>query len=277
MIQIGALQTLKIEKKTDFGVYLGDGTGERVLLPKKQVPESAGYDDEIEVFVYKDSSDRPIATVNVPKISIGNVALLEVKEVSKIGAFLDWGLEKDLLLPFKEMIERVKEGRKYMVAMYLDKSGRLAATMKIDKYLKAADIYPRDAMVTGTVYEVHDEIGVFVAVDNMYYGLIPKKEVKTNYRVGDTVTARVTEVRRDGKLNLSPNKKSYLQMGDDAEKIINVIKEYNGVLPYNDKASPEVIMHDFQMSKAAFKRAVGKLYKEGKIEILDKNIKKRGI
>ena len=273
MIEIGVIQSLNIEKKTDFGVYLGDGSGEHVLLPKKQVPQGAEYGDSIEVFVYRDSKDRPIATVNMPKIVKGSVALLQVKEVSKIGAFLDCGLEKELLLPFKEMLERVHEGKSYLVAMYLDKSERLAATMKIDKYLKPADIYPRDAMVTGTVYEVHDELGVFVAVDNMYYGLIPKKEVKSQYRIGDTVTARVTEVRRDGKLNLSPNKKSYLQMEDDAEKILNVIKEYNGILPYNDKASPEVIMHDFQMSKAAFKRAVGKLYKEGRIEILEKNIK----
>lgn len=273
MIEIGVIQTLNVEKKTDFGVYLGDGSGERVLLPKKQVPADVNYGDSIEVFVYKDSSDRPIATVNMPKIVKGSVALLEVKEMSRIGAFLDCGLEKDLLLPFKEMLEKVREGKSYLVAMYVDKSKRLAATMKIDKYLKSADIYPRDAMVTGTVYEVNEELGVFVAVDNMYYGLIPEKEVKTKYRIGDTVTARVTEVRRDGKLNLSPNKKSYLQMGDDAEKIINVIKEYNGILPYNDKASPEVIMHDFQMSKAAFKRAVGKLYKEGRIEILEKNIK----
>lgn len=273
MIDIGVIQTLNVEKKTDFGVYLGDGSGERVLLPKKQVPADVNYGDSIEVFVYKDSSDRPIATVNMPKIVKGSVALLEVKEMSRIGAFLDCGLEKDLLLPFKEMLEKVREGKSYLVAMYVDKSKRLAATMKIDKYLKPADIYPRDAIVTGTVYEVNEELGVFVAVDNMYYGLIPEKEVKTKYRIGDTVTARVTEVRRDGKLNLSPNKKSYLQMGDDAEKIINVIKEYNGILPYNDKASPEVIMHDFQMSKAAFKRAVGKLYKEGRIEILEKNIK----
>lgn len=273
MIELGKIQSLKVVKKTDFGVYLSDGDEERVLLPKKQVPEFLKSGDSIEVFVYKDSSDRIIATTANPYITVGELAMLQVKELSKIGAFLDYGLERDLLLPFKEMTGHITEGKKYLVAMYVDRSERLAATMRIDRYLKPAEKYGRDAEVEGTIYEINDDIGAFVAVDNEYFGLIPKKELHGNFNIGDTVKTRVTEVRDDGKLNLSPFKKSYIQMDEDSEKIIKVIEEYNGCLPYNDKASPEVIAHDFEMSKAAFKRAVGKLYREHRIEITEKSIK----
>ena len=272
MIELGRKQNLKVIKKTDFGVYLSDGSEERVLLPKKQVPQFLKTGDPIEVFVYKDSSDRIIATTAEPYITVGELAILEVKEMSTIGAFLDYGLERDLLLPFKEMTEKVKEGKKYLVAMYVDRSKRLAATMKIDRYLEPAEKYGRDAEVEGIIYEINEDIGAFVAVDNKYFGLIPKKELHGNFTAGDVVKTRVTEVRRDGKLNLSPYKKSYMQMDEDSEKIVKVIEEYNGCLPYNDKASPEVIAHDFGMSKAAFKRAVGKLYREHRIEITEIHI-----
>ncbi len=272
MLEIGKIQRLTMVKKTDFGVYLSDGSEERVLLPKKQVPSDLRTGDLIEVFIYKDSSDRLISTTVKPLITVGETAVLEVKEVSKIGAFLDYGLERDLLLPFREMTTRVKDGGKYLVAMYVDKSGRLAATMHIDKYLKPAEKYGRDAEVEGMIYEIHDEIGAFVAVDLKYYGLIPAKELHGDFRVGDTIKTRVTEVRRDGKLNLSPYKKAYMQMDEDALKVLQVIREYDGTLPYNDKASPEVIANDFGMSKAAFKRAVGKLYREHKIAITEKTI-----
>lgn len=272
MIEIGKIQTLEIVKRTDFGVYLSDGTENRVLLPKKQVPEGKRTGDNVEVFIYKDSSDRLIATTNKPLVTVGSLALLEVKETSKIGAFMDYGLERDLLLPFREMTEKVRAGKKYLVAMYVDKSERLAATMRIDKYLEPAEKYGRDAEVEGIIYEINEEIGAFVAVDNKYFGLIPKKELHGKFYVGDVVKTRVTEVRDDGKLNLSPFKKAYMQMDDDAAKVLEVIKEYDGRLPYNDKASPEVIANDFGMSKAAFKRAVGKLYREHKVEIKEKSI-----
>lgn len=276
MLELGKMQKLNVVKKTDFGVYLSDGTEDRVLLPRKQVPEFVKNGDSIEVFVYKDSSDRIIATTATPYITVGELALLKVKEVSKIGAFLDYGLERDLLLPFKQMTSNVEEGKSYLVAMYVDRSERLAATMKIDRYLEPAEKYGRDAEVEGIIYEINNDIGAFVAVDNKYFGLIPKKEMHGSFRTGDVIKTRVTEVRRDGKLNLSPFKKAYMQMDEDSEKIIKVIKEYDGCLPYNDKASPEVIEHDFGMSKAAFKRAVGKLYREHRIEITQRNIILRG-
>lgn len=273
MIRLGERQTLKCLKKMDFGIYLGESEDEKVLLPKKQAPENVQIGDRVDVFVYRDSSDRLISTTRQPYITLGGLAVLEVKAVGKIGAFLDWGLEKDLFLPFKEQTDRVQPDKSYLVALYIDKSNRLAATMKIHRYLKGADKYQKDDMVRGTIYEMNSELGAFVAVENEFYGLVPKKEIHKKMQVGDEITARVTEVREDGKLNLSPNKKAYMQMDEDAETILRVIEEYDGVLPYGEKVSPEIIARDFGLSKNAFKRGVGRLYKEGKIDIEEKSIK----
>ncbi len=275
MIELGKIQTLEIVKFTDFGAYLSDerGSEEKVLLPIKQLPEGAELGTKIEVFVYRDSKDRLISTVKTPYITLGQAAKLKVNDVTSIGAFLDWGLEKDLFLSFKEQTTRVKPGQSYMVALYIDKSNRLAATMKVYKYLPTGEGYEKDQLVSGTVYEISDKFGVFVAVDDKYQGLIHKNEVHTKLSIGDVVEARITSVKEDGKIDLSLNKKSYLQMDDDAEKILRVIEEFDGVLPFNDKASPEVIEREFGMSKASFKRAVGRLYKERKIEIGEKSIR----
>ncbi len=275
MIKLGEYQVLTIVKKTEFGVYLaeGEGSSEKVLLPIKQVSDDAQLGDRQRVFIYRDSEDRLIATTNTPKLTVGETEVLRVNDITKIGAFLDWGLERDILLPFKEMTERVRKDKEYLVALYIDKSNRLAATMKVYKYLKIAGDYEKDDDAEGIIYEINDDIGAFVAIDNRYHGLIPKKEIHEKLNVGDKVRGRVTDVREDGKINISIHQKAYLQMSDDGEKILAVIREYDGILPYNDKASPEVIYRDFQMSKAAFKRAVGGLYKAKKIEITDKNIK----
>lgn len=273
MLRLGERQTLKFIKKTDFGIYVGVNEEEKVLLPKKQVPENLKIGDDIDVFIYRDSSDRLIATVKQPLINLGNMAVLTVKATGKIGAFLDWGLEKDLLLPFKEQTYSVKEGESYLVALYIDKSNRLAATMKVHRYLKNAAKYQKDDVVKGIIYEINNNIGAFVAVDNMYYGLIPKKEMHSRMTVGEEIQARVTDVREDGKLNLSLNKKAYLQIEEDSEKILSVINEYSGILPYGEKVSPDIIARDFGISKNAFKRAIGHLYKEGKIDITEKSIK----
>ena len=177
MLRLGERQTLKYLNKTDFGIYLGENEREKVLLPKKQVPENLRPGDTLDVFIYRDSSDRLIATTRQPLINLGNMAVLKVNEVGKIGAFLDWGLEKDLFLPFKEQTERVKPGNSYLVALYIDKSNRLAATMKVYRYVKTTGKYQKDDMVTGTIYEINSEIGAFVAVDNEFYGLISKQEM----------------------------------------------------------------------------------------------------
>ncbi len=276
MIQLGEIQTLKVIKQVEFGVYLYDGanTEERVLLPKKQVPESAANGGEVEVFVYRDSKDRLIATTNMPKITLHGVNRLRVAQVGKIGAFLDWGLEKDLLLPFKEQTRRVSAGEECLAALYIDKSDRLCATMNVYPYLKNNSCYKKDDRVSGTVYEISPNFGAFVAVDDQYSGLIPKRELYGNVSIGDTVNARVTAVKEDGKLDLSIREKAYLQIAGDAEKVMQAIDSFGGALPFNDKASPEVIRREMQMSKNEFKRAVGNLLKAGKITITEKAIRR---
>lgn len=275
MIRLGEMQKLQIAKKVDFGVYLydGDNQEERVLLPAKQVPEGAACGDEIVVFVYRDSKDRLIATTNKPQVTLHGVARLRVAQVGKIGAFLDWGLEKDLLLPFKEQTRRVSAGEECLAALYIDKSDRLCATMNVYPYLKTDSGYQKDDRVSGTVYQISQNFGAFVAVDDQYSGLIPKRELYGTVNIGDRVNARVTAVKEDGKLDLSIREKAYLQIAEDAERVLQVIESFDGVLPFNDKASPEVIRREMQMSKNEFKRAVGNLLKAGKITITEKAIR----
>ena len=272
MIKTAEFQTLIMSRSVEFGVYLKDKEGEgEVLLPKKQVPEGLKAGDEIEVFVYKDSSDRLIATVNKPLVTLHKVARLKVSQVTKIGAFLDWGLEKDLFLPFAQQTYRVKEGDDILVSVYIDKSERVAATMKIYPYLEHATGIKAEDVVEGTVYEISDNFGAFVAIDDKYQGLIPARELYGDVEVGKTIHARVISVREDGKVNLSVRKKSYLQIESDAEKLLEIIKSYDGVLPFTDKASPEVIKRETGMSKNEFKKAVGNLYKNRVIEITENN------
>lgn len=271
MLEIGKRQLLTIVKKVDFGVYLAKeqeaDPEEKVLLPRKEVPENVQPGDEIEVFLYRDSKDRMIATVRKPKLSLGEVAVLRVKENGKIGAFLDWGLEKDLLLPFREQVRKVRPGEECLVALYLDKSKRLCATMKVYHYLRTDSPYEKDQKVTGTLYEISDNFGAFVAVDNCYSALIPKKEPLGNARVGDTVEARVTEVLKDGKLSLSLREKAYIQMNEDARKLLKLLEEQGGELPVGDKSSPEKIKELTGMSKNEFKRAAGNLYKQRLVQV----------
>ncbi len=271
-MKLGVKQVLTVVKKVDFGVYLGSDI-ERVLLPKKQVPHDIEVGDPIEVFLYKDSQDRMIATTNEPKVALGKLAVLSVADTGRMGAFLDWGLEKDLFLPFKEQTTKVKKGDKCLVTLYIDKSQRLCATMKVYHYLKTDSPYKKDDEVKGIIYDTSDEFGVFVAVDNCYSALIPKKDVYGNLRVGQIISARVTDVKEDGKLDLSVRKKIPQQMDKDAKYLVEEMQKNQGVLPFTDKASPELIKEQLNMSKAAFKRAVGRLLKEGKIEILENKIK----
>lgn len=276
MIELGKRQLLEVVRKKEFGVYLGEGPEDAagVLLPKKQVPQGTEIGDKLEVYIYKDSEDRFIATTGEAKLQAGEAAVLKVKEVGKIGAFLDMGLEKDLLLPFREQNRRVKAGEECLVALYVDKSNRLAATMNVYPYMSSESPYKKDDKVTGTVYEVKENLGAFVAVDNKYYGLIPAREIFGGITVGDVIEARVVKVREDGKLDLSPREKAYVQIDMDARLVLEAMEEKGGVLPFNDKAAPELIKREFSMSKNAFKRAVGHLLKEGKIKITEKTIER---
>ena len=276
MIEIGKIQTLKITRIRKPGAFLGEeGSDEVVLLPGKQIPEGAAEGDSVSVFVYLDSSDRKIATTAKPAITLDSgLAVLTVRETVKFGAFLDWGLEKDLFLPFKEQAPRVRPGDSCLVRLYVDRSGRLCASMQIYDALSAESPYQKGDEVTGFVYRVNPEVGVFVAVDNKYYGMVPIREVYSRINYGTEVHARVTEVREDGKLNLSLREKIREQIPEDADTVMSAVEKYGGVLPFSETAEPALIKRELHMSKSAFKRALGHLLKEKKIEILPDRVRK---
>ena len=277
-IELGKTQELIVTKIKDFGVFLNTPTGddsEKILLPNAQVPKDTQLNDVIRVFVYKDSEDRPIATTLEPDIELGGIARLYVKQVTSIGAFLEWGLSKDLLLPFKEQLYKVKEGDAVLVTLYIDKSERLCASMNVYEHLLCDSPYKKDDEVFGRVYELSDNFGVFIAVDDKYSALLPKREVFEDYRINQPVYARVANVLDDGRLTLSVKKKIPEQMNDDSDFILGCLEDADGFLPFNDKSSPDDIKSKFHMSKNAFKRAIGHLLKEGIISIEKDGIHKK--
>ena len=275
MIELGKIQTLEVIRQTPIGVYLNsknEKAKDDILLPKNQVPQDLKIGDDIEVFVYRDSEDRIISTVKKPKITIGPLAVLKVVNTTGIGAFLDWGLEKDLLLPFKEQEGEVKEGDDCLVALYIDKSDRLCATMKIYNMLSNTPPYKKNERVSGIIYSINMQYGCFVAVDNKYHGLILTKEMYGNFAVGDRVDARVKNVRADGKIELSVRDTAYNEIEGDAQKILDLLEAHNGKVCLNDNSSPEMINAELSMSKKAFKRAVGRLIKEGAVKTTDEGL-----
>lgn len=276
MMKLGEYQVLQVIKTVDFGIYLAEHPQDnaKVLLPKKQVPPEIQVGDQLEVFLYRDSKDRLIATTNHPKLTLGNYAALKVMAMGKIGAFLEWGLERDLFLPFKEMTREVQEGDTVLATLYIDKSNRLCASMR-DLYdlLSTNSPYKQGDTVTGRIYEFIENFGTFVAVDDQYSAMIPLHEDCSMYQIGDVIEAKVANVKRDGKLDLTLREKAYVQMDADAQKVLEVMNAYAGVLPFNDKASPQVIQREMKMSKSAFKRAVGHLYKERKIQLTETGIR----
>lgn len=287
MIKLGEYQTLEVLETSPNGIYLSDPADTektavpswqpeksgKVLLPRNQVPEDINIGDTITVFLYKDSEDRLIATTAEPLLTLGGLATLKVLETNKIGAFLDWGLSKDLFLPFKEQTSKVAAGEEVLVTLYIDKSERLCATMNVYHALRTDSPYEQNNKVTGTVYEPRGNFGVFVAVDNMYSALIPKKEVFRDFKAGEKIEARITRVHEDGKLELSVREKTYKQMDSDSTIIYEKLTQAGGFLPFHDKSDPEDIKNEFSLSKNAFKRAIGHLMKEGKIKIEKEGIR----
>lgn len=274
---VGTFARLSVAKKVKFGVILrsDDLTQLEVLLPNNQVRPDTQTGDLYDVFLYKDSEDRLIATTSQPYVTLGEVALLKVKDVTGIGAFLDWGLAKDLLLPFKEQTTRVRVGDSVLVTLYVDKSDRLCATMKVYDTLSCDSPYEKGDHVSGQIYEILDSFGAFVAVDDKYSALIPHNEMTRELSVLEPVEARVKEVTPEGKLTLSLQEKVKVQMGKDATQIYERLEEAGGFLPFHDKTSPEIIKREFKISKAAFKRAIGRLLKEKKIELASNGIQLR--
>lgn len=274
MIKLGEVQKLIIKRFASVGAYLNveDESDDDVLLPKTQVPDDAKIGDEIEVMVYNDSKDRIIATTNRSKLQVGQMGHLSVISQTKIGSFLDWGLEKDLFLPFAETVGKLEKDKEYLVGVYVDKSDRICATMKVRDMLSTDSPYKENDKVKGTIYSINRDIGAFVAVDDKYDGLIPKEELLGAYEVGEIIEVRVTGVKPDGKLDLSFRNRAYIQRDEDSETILSNLKIHSGFLPLNDKSDAEDIRKQLGMSKSAFKKAVGKLYKEQTIIIKDNGI-----
>ena len=296
MILLGRTQQLKVDSLQPHGAYLvaadageaaavvsGGASGatsdatpvidaDRVLLPQNQLSGEA-VGDLVTVFVYKDSEDRPIATKLLPKAELGRVAALTVTQINRVGAFLDWGLPKDLLLPYREQTKPVGEGDEVLVAVYADKSGRLCATMKLYPYLRTDSPYHKDDRVTGRVYETSNNFGAFVAVDDVYSGLIPKKDLFYPLAPMQSVEARIAAVLPDGKLTLTLREKAHVQMEGDAALVLSALRSAGGFLPYHDKSSAEDIKARFSLGKNAFKRAIGHLYRDRLITIDEDGIR----
>lgn len=276
-MKLGEIQTLRVVRKKEFGIYLSDEEDGRnaVLLPAKEVPEGTSVGDELSVFLYRDSEDRMIATTAEPKVTLGRIAALTVRDVNRIGAFLDWGLPKDLFLPYHEMTSRVHEGDEVLVRVYIDKSDRLAASMRdLFRLLRTDAPYKKGDTVQGRVYEFGHDFGTFVAVDDQYQAMIPRHEDTRDLKIGDVVTLTVRDVKEDGKLDVTRRKKAAEEIPEDARSILDLLDSYAGVLPFTEKASPEVIFRETGLSKNAFKRAVGHLYKERKITLEGGKIRK---
>ncbi len=289
MFYLGRMQKLRVAKLADHGAYLSSDVADEttvadvpeneqidsknILLPKKQA-EGLKTGDIVEVFIYKDSEDRPIATTTVPGLTMGEVKKLTVKDVGSIGAFLDWGLMKDLFLPFKEQTYRVKRGDQVLVSLYSDKSSRLCATMKVYNMLENKSPYKLDDVVSGTCYEKIDAFGAYIAVDDKYSALIPKHRLFSQVLPGMHIEAHVSRVLEDGRLELSLRGKAYTELDSDGEKIFEALVDAGGFLPYHDKTSPELILAKFGLSKNAFKRAIGHLQKDGRILIHENGIER---
>ncbi|MDR0982656.1 MAG: GntR family transcriptional regulator [Culturomica sp.] len=276
MIKIGGYNTLRVVKVVDFGVYLdGEERGE-ILLPNEYVPKNCFPDDFVKVFIYFDSDDRIIATTETPYVTVGEFAFMKVVAVTGVGAFLDWGLRKDLLVPFREQRQTMQEGRDYFVYAYFDdESDRIVATSKIEKYL---DKVPAEYEVMREVEILvwrKTEIGYAVIINNAHTGLIYDDEIFKPLRVGQRMSGYIKKIREDGKIDVSLQKAGYDQIDSLADRIMVKLQDNAGVLDISDKTSPETIYGIFGCSKKNYKKALGLLLKTGKILVSDHEIKEK--
>ncbi|MEY5046676.1 MAG: hypothetical protein RLZZ175_35 [Bacteroidota bacterium] len=273
MIAVGEINNLEVLRSTSVGMYLGDTEGNDVLLPNKYVPEDLQVGDFIEVFIYTDSEDRIIATNLEPKIYLNSFACLQAKHVDNVGAFMDWGLEKDLFVPFKEQMRKIEEGKWYIIYMYLDvESNRLVGSCKVNKFLDNRDLYLKEGDEVKIMPYEHTDLGMNVIVDNFYKGLIFKNEIFQRVAIGDTLTGYIKKVREDNKLDISLQKQGFENIEPNAQLILDTLAKKNGFLALHDNSSPDEISFLLGMSKKTFKKAVGTLYRERKIRIEENGI-----
>ncbi len=267
-MKIGELNILKVARDTPHGIFLVDEDGEDVLLPGKYLKGDEKEGDTKEVFIYNDSEDRLVATTETPKIKLNEIAVLKVIDVNKSGVFLDWGLEKDLLVPFKEQNKKMQLGQSYVVRMYLDEeTDRLVATAKIKKYLSNEDIdYTVGDKVDLLVFNQSD-MGFEVIINGKHLGLVFRNEVFAPVKNGDALTGYIKQIRSDDKIDVSLQPNMNLHLNNSNEEILKILKANDGVLNISDKSSPEEIYTALKMSKKTFKKAIGILYRERKIII----------
>lgn len=273
MLELGKFNTLKIARKVDFGVFLSSGTDE-VLLPKKYLEPAMEIGSDVAVFIYKDSEDRTIATTQKPFAQVGEFAYLKVKEVNSFGAFMDWGLEKDLLVPFREQDKKLEAGKSYVVYVYVDKlTKRIAASAKINRYAKNDEMLLSENEEVDLLLFKQTDLGYGAIINNLHQGLIYKNEVFTNLAVGDKVKGWIKTLREDGRIDLRLQKVGF-ELSDDAQKLIlKKLSEKNGFLALNDASEPQLIKNELGMSKKTFKKAIGGLFKSKRISLEENGIK----
>lgn len=274
MIAIGQYNLLEVARSTPHGLYLEDKEGEAILLPGKFIPEGTAVGDMLEVFVYKDNNDRPIATTQEPAFTLYECALLQVTDLNAHGAFVDYGVDKDLLVPFREQQEPMQLGKSYLVYMYLDgQTDRLTGSTKIEQFLEEdPEDLEQGEEVLITVWK-ETELGYNVIVNNQYKGLIYHNEIFQPLTIGDHLSAYVAQIRLDGKLDIRLEKDGYQKVEPNAQKILDLLKKRAGFILLTDKSSPELIKQQLGMSKKTFKKAVGSLYKQKRIQLEEKGIR----
>lgn len=274
MAEIGQLNRLKVVKELNFGLYLDGGEHGEILLPIRYVPGGTKIGDEIEVFIYYDSEDRIIATTETPFAMVGDFALLQVVSVNAFGAFLDWGLSKDLLVPFREQKQTMQEGRWYMVRVYFDKtSKRIAASAKIDAFLDNLPPDYKEGQEVDLIICNETELGHKAIVNKLHWGMLYKNEVFQTLERGRKIKGYIKKVREDEKIDLSLTKPGYGKVDDISEKILEYLRINHGFLAVTDKSSPEIIYSVLGVSKKAYKMAIGGLYKKGYIRLEDDGVR----
>jgi len=269
MIKIGKVQSLKIKEINMKGAILVEEKShdkETALLATPLIPYNAREGNTVEVFVYSDYYGNPIASTKKPKAEADDIAYLKVLDFNSKGAYLDWGISVDLFAPRDNIFYNLKKGKSYLFRIFVNKENKIRATTDIYDYLKTGSRYAKDDSVKGVVYKKLENESVLIAVDNVYYGLVPKNENFQELDYGDIVNGRVIRIREDGKLDVSTRKKAGIQLIDDSDIILKKIKKNGGKLNFNDKSSPESIKKEFNISKKAFKRAIGRLLKDGYIK-----------
>ena len=274
MVKLGQYNELPVCKFVDFGLYLDGGEGLEILMPKRYMPAEAKEGDVLKVFVYQDAEARLIATNEHPYATVGQIAHLKINSVNQVGAFADWGTSKELLIPHREQAQKMEEGRRYLIYIYIDEvSGRIAGTSKLDKYLdNVPPTYENNEEVEAMVWKP-TPLGYKVIINHKHTGLIYKNQIFQEIHIGERLRAWVKGVREDEKIDLSLQPLGYRQMIDPAEAtILKALHLHGGFMPLTDHSTPELISFELQMSKKTFKKAIGALYKQQRILIKDNGI-----